>query len=65
MQKVRRDLRLVIASATIEAEAVAAFFDSRPNRVPEPLGGGETPGADTWPCLPTLILPERTLFPGY
>lgn len=32
VQRARRDLRLVVASATLEARAVAAFFDPRPDR---------------------------------
>lgn len=32
VQRARPDLRLVIASATLEARAVAAFFDPRPDR---------------------------------
>lgn len=45
VQRARPDLRLIIASATLEAKAIAAFFDPRPDRTMKEARG------ETWSLL--------------
>jgi ATP-dependent RNA helicase DDX35 len=64
VQRARPSLRLIIASATLEAEALAAYFDTRTVRLEPEAALGAPPADDAPPSRqPAMLSIEGRMFP--